>query len=301
MSAILITGGTGALGSVLVRRLVELGNSVRVLTLPGDKNAPALQQSGIDIRYGDVSRPEDLHGICDGVNTVLHCAAIIITNDESLYTSINAGGTRNMVEEATRASVSHFIHISSASVVYPKPTAYSVSKRLAEQEVRNSSLSWTIVRPTLVCGKKGGLEFDMFLDYLNKFPLIPFIGNGGALKRPVYVDDLVDGLVTIASRPAGNNGVYNLSGATSISILDFARLCLTLQGKTNRPIIRLPVGFCIALAALMKRCMKNPPLKWSVIAGIIQDADLDPADAMKEFGYAPKGVEEFFKRCFPRG
>jgi nucleoside-diphosphate-sugar epimerase len=282
MNTVLITGGTGALGSVLVRRLAELGNQVRVLTLPGDKNAPALQRSGLDIRFGDVSRKEDLRGVCEGVSTVLHCAAIIITDNESLYTSINAGGTRNMVEEATAAGVSHFIHISSASVVYPKPTAYSISKRIAEEEVRQSRLSWSIVRPTLVYGKKGGQEFDMYLDYLKRFPVVPFIGCGGAIKRPVYVEDLVNGLVKIACLLRGKNGIYNLSGKTSISMIDFARLCLVLQGKGNKPFIHLPVGLCRLLAAAMKRCMKNPPLKWSVIAGITQDADLDPSDAIRD-------------------
>ena len=301
MNKILITGGTGALGSVLVRRLMELGNSVRVLTLPGDKNAAALQQAGVDVRFGDVSRNEDVRGVCDGVSTVLHCAAIIITTDESLYTSVNAGGTRNMVEAASAAgSVSHFIHVSSASVVYPKPTAYSISKRIGEEEVRNSPLSWTIVRPTLVYGKKGGQEFDMLLDYLKRFPVVPFIGEGGALKRPVYVEDLVDGLTKLACLQSGKNKVYNLSGATSLSMIDFARLCLVLLGKRDKPILHLPVSLCLALAALMKRLLKNPPLTWSVIAGITQDADLDPSDAIREIGYAPRGVEQMLPHCFPR-
>jgi nucleoside-diphosphate-sugar epimerase len=130
---------------------------------------------------------------------------------------------------------------------------------------------------------------------------VPFIGRGCALKRPVYVEDLVDGLTKLACLPNGKNKVYNFSGATSISMIDFARLCLLLLGKGDRPIARLPVALCRALAALLKRCMKNPPLKWSVIAGITQDADLDPSEAIRELGYLPRGVEQMLPRCFPRG
>ena len=298
---ILITGGTGAMGSVLVRKLSELGQKLRVLTLPGDKNAERLRKDhDVDVRYGSVADASACRGLCDGVDTVLHLAAIIITNDESLYTSVNAGGTRNIVAQAAAAGVSHFIHVSSASVLYPKPTPYSISKRLAEDIVKKSKLPWTIVRPTLVYGRTGGQEFDMFLSYLKKFPAVPFIGSGRALKRPVFVDDVVDGLVKTACLKTGNNAVYNLSGATSLSILDFARLCLTLMGKERKPIVHLPVWLCVMAAGIMKYALKDPPLKWSVIAGVTQDADLDPSAAIKELGYAPRGVEQMLPRCFPR-
>jgi NADH dehydrogenase len=301
-TTILITGGTGAMGSVLVRKLSDLGYGLRVLTLPGDKkNAIGLHEAGADVRFGNIANPSDCRGLCDGVTTVLHLAAVIITNDESLYTSVNAGGTRNILASAAAAGgVSHFIHVSSASVVYPKTTPYSISKRLAEDLVRKSKLSWTIVRPTLVYGKQGGQEFDMFLSYLKRFPAVPFIGSGNALKRPVFVDDVVDGLVKLACLKTGKNHVYNFSGATSISMLDFSRLCLTLMGKEAKPVVHLPVWLCLGLAGIMKRMMSNPPLKWSVIAGITQDADLDPSEAKHDLGYAPRGVEQMLPECFPR-
>jgi NADH dehydrogenase len=288
------------MGSVLMERLMGLGYRVRALTLPGDANAARFSERGVDVRYGDVADAGQCAGLCDGVHAVLHLAAIILTSDESLYTSVNAGGTRNMVLEAERAGVNHFIHVSSASVTYPRPTPYSISKRLAEESVIKSHLSWTIVRPTLVYGKKGGQEFDLFLDYLKRFPVVPFIGRGEALKRPVYVDDVVDGLVTLATRPEGTGKVYNFSGGTAISIRDFARFCLVLSGSANKPMVHFPLWLCLALASILKGAMRDPPLKWSVIAGITQDANLDPSNAMTDLNYSPGGVETTLPRCFPR-
>ncbi len=299
-SGTLITGGTGAMGQVLVRSILSRGTAVRVLTLPGDPNAAALGQRGVDVRFGNVQNPEDCRGLCEGISTVLHLAAIIITDDPSLYTTVNAGGTRNMVAEAEASGVSHFIHVSSASVVYPKVTPYSVSKRIAEEMVRKSKVPWTIVRPTLIYGKKGGQEFDMFLDYLGRLPIIPFIGQGNALKRPVFVDDVVNGLLTLTGMHKGTGKVYNFSGPEAISIIDFARFCLLLQRQGLKPIVRLPVALCLAIAAAMRVTMKHPPLKWSVIAGITQDANLDPAEAMADLGYAPRSMEEMLPECFPR-
>jgi nucleoside-diphosphate-sugar epimerase len=297
---ILITGGTGAMGSVLVRKLHEQGHRIRVLTVPGDPLTKRLEGMDVDIRYGDVADAESLRGIGDGISVVYHLAAIIITTDETLYTRINTEGTRNMVAEAVRAGVHHFIHVSSASVVYPQTTAYSRSKRAAERIVQESGLSYTIIRPTLVYGERGGQEFDMFLAYLKKFPVVPFIGKGQALKRPVYVGDIIGGLVKCANRGAGTGKVYNFSGANAISIHDFARLCLVLMNREQVKIVHIPVWICRLMAGIMNRMFRDPPLKWSVIAGITQDANLDPQEAVRELGYAPSGLIDTLKGCFPR-
>jgi nucleoside-diphosphate-sugar epimerase len=297
---ILITGGTGAMGSVLTHKLVELGYTVRLLALPDDRNAEGLVRDNVELYCGNVANADQCAGLCDNVRTVLHLAAVIITPDETLYSSVNAGGTRNMVKAAEAAGVSHFIHVSSASVVYPKPTPYSISKRVAEEVVKNSLLSWTIVRPTLVYGKRGGQEFAMFLQYLNRFPIVPFIGDGRSLKRPVYVDDVADGLMKLAVLQEGKRKVYNFSGGSMISMMDFTRLCLSLSGKEYRRVVPIPVWLCCAIARVLKLVMNDPPLKWSVIAGITQDAHLDPQDAIQEIGYSPRGVERMLPTCFPR-
>ena len=288
------------MGSVLVRKLATEGFSIEVLTLPGDPFVSRLQGTGANIHYGDISNPEDLNGICDGVDIVFHLAAVIITDDDTVFDRVNMGGTRNILAEALRSGVKHFVHISSASVVYTKTTPYSISKRVAEKLVRESGVPYTIIRPTLVYGREGGLEFDMFLSYLRKFPVVPFIGSGQALKRPVHVDDIIDGLVKIAQLGTATGKVYNFSGGKAISMIEFSYLCLVLMGAEDKRIAHLPVWVCLLLAAVLRKTMKNPPLKWNVIAGVIQDANLDPSEAMKDLGYKPSSVADRLGECFPR-
>jgi hypothetical protein len=62
----------------------------------------------------------------------------------------------------------------------------------------------------------------------------------------------------------------------------------------------LPIGLCFAIAWIMGVFMKDPPLKWQTIAGLTQDADLDPGLAMAEIGYNPVKVSECLPKCFPR-
>ncbi|HUI90958.1 MAG TPA: NAD-dependent epimerase/dehydratase family protein [Chitinivibrionales bacterium] len=297
---ILVTGGTGAMGSVLVRMLAHQGKKVRVLCMPGDPFVARVKDTAADIRHADIADRAGLAAVCDGVDTVLHLAAVIISRDEAVFQKINVEGTRNIVDEAVKAKVGHFIYVSSASVTYPAPTPYSLSKRAAEEIVKNSGLDYTMLRPTLVYGEKGGQEFDLYLEYLKKFPAVPFIGSGAALKRPVYVEDVNAGLLAACGSKKTFGKIYNLSGGEAVSMIDFTRLCLRLMDMERKPVVRLPVWLCKMIAAMMKVVMRDPPLKWQVIAGIIQDANLDPADAMKDLGYAPKKVTEQLPRVFPR-
>jgi nucleoside-diphosphate-sugar epimerase len=297
MPTALVTGAAGVMGTRLVTRLLKAGWHVRALVLPGDSLRSRIETLGCEIREGNVSDAATLGGLCRGVDTVYHLAAVIIAHDPSVLWRVNRDGTANVVSEAAHAGIRHFIYVSSASVTYPVRTPYAESKLQAEQLVSASGLDYTIVRPTLVYEAGGGQELMMFLDYLRRFPIVPFIGAGAALKRPVWSEDVVDGLLRLAGNPIALGKTYNLSGSEAISMRDLARLLLAHHDAT-RPILPLPVGLCQAAACVLSWVMKRPPLTSSAIAGVVNDADLDPAQAMSELGYRPLGVREGFRRCF---
>jgi len=121
---ILVSGGTGVMGSRLVHALVKSGWKVRVLTLPNDPLVSRLKGIDCGIFYGDIQDAHSLKGAFNGIDAVYHLAAIIIAQDPALFTKINTNGTGNMVKEAVSAGVRHFIYVSSASVVYPRETPY---------------------------------------------------------------------------------------------------------------------------------------------------------------------------------
>jgi NADH dehydrogenase len=149
-----------------------------------------------------------------------------------------------------------------------------------------------------VYDEHGGQEFVLFERYLRRFPIVPFIGAGNARKRPVWAADVMDGLLRLAGNSESHGKLYNFSGPESISMRDFAHLILQKSGS-DRPFLHLPVWLCSAVAFVLERCMKNPPLTRSAIAGIVNDADLDPTQAMRELGYRPLALREGFARCFP--
>jgi nucleoside-diphosphate-sugar epimerase len=298
MPTALVTGAAGVMGARLTARLRAAGWHVRALVLPGDPLRSRVDALGCDVREGDVSDPRTLVDVCVGVDVVYHLAAVIIAHDANVFQRVNRDGTAHLVREAQKSGVGQFVYVSSASVVYPRRTRYAESKLAAEQLVQASGLSYSIVRPTLVYEQGGGQELMMFLAYLQRFPVVPFIGAGSALKRPVWSEDIVDGLLRLANAPATRGKTYNFSGSEAISMRELADLLL-LHHARPRPFVHVPVWLCQALALLLALVMKRPPLTSSAIAGVVNDANLDPSEAMRDLGYAPLGVREGFRRCFP--
>lgn len=296
---VLVTGAAGVMGARLVRGLLDRGFAVRCLVLPNDRGGEQLQALGAEVCRGDVTEPASLGGLCRDVHTVYHLAAVILSNDTSVFRRVNRDGTANLLRAAVSARAEHFIYVSSASVTYPRRTPYARSKFEAEELVRDETrIAHTIVRPTLVYDEHGGQELALFRAYLQKYPLVPFIGPGLARKRPVFSGDVIDGLVALADRASVRGKLYNLSGGESITIADLARLILKHSGQ-SKPFVHLPVPLCQALALLAALSQRRPTLTLSAIAGLVEDADLDPSEAMRDFGYHPLGVREGFARCFP--
>jgi NADH dehydrogenase len=289
-TTILITGAAGEIGSRLARRLHRQGHQVRALVLPGDPLVDRLANTAT-VHFGDVTRPETLADPFGGVDVVYHLAAVLLCESAVQFQAVNVEGTRHVVDAAVAAKVGHLVHISSASVVYPRTTHYSRSKRQAEEIVRACALlNWTIVRPTLVYDREGGLEFKMYADFVRRYPFLPMLAGGYARKRPVHVDDLLSGLASMAGNPITYGKTYNLSGGETLTLRELAALLLERQGQSNKPVLSIPASLGCLGARAWGLLRRRPLLMEHTIAGLTQDADLDPSAATRDLGYHPMGV-----------
>ena len=298
---ILVTGGAGVMGSRLVRRLVEGGDRVRALVLPGDPRAGRLRGVRCEIAFGDVTDLASLEGPMRGVETVFHLAAVIISREPEAFRSVNVEGTRNVVDAAASARARHFVYVSSASVVYNCQTDYSRSKMAAEEIVRSQSgMEHTIVRPTLVYDRTGGQEIEMLCAYLRRLPVVPFVGSGRAVKRPVFAGDIIAGLARIAGDDGTYGKTYNFSGGEAISMMDLARL-LVRQMRLRRVIVPVPEMLWRAALPLLGLVVGSKALARQILAGFTQDADLDNSSARRDLGYEPLAAGVGIRRYFHRG
>jgi nucleoside-diphosphate-sugar epimerase len=296
---ILVTGGTGTIGSRLVKELVKGKNKVRVLTLPNDPKTSVLEDIDCEIVYGDITDSQTIKNICKGVKTVYHLAAIIISYKTDEIVDINIEGTRNLVTKSLNAGVNHFIYVSSVSAVWPEGSEYAYSKKTAESIVKSQNkMASTIVRPTLIYGCDEGQEFMMFLKYLKMYPIVFFIGRGKARKKPILADDVVTGLTKIVNNPRTYGKTYNFSGSEEITIWNLAKLMLKHQGLSKQ-FIAVPVPICKFIAAIMERGMKEPPLTNYAISRILQDAAPDNSAVKEDLDFNPIGITKGMDICYP--
>jgi len=162
---VLVTGGTGLVGSRLLKRLVEADIDCRALVRPG-KELPA----GVTVIEGDILNPESLKTAIEGVSAIVHLAAVFRTSNEDEIWKVNRDGTHNLIEAVkTHAPEARFIMASTSNVYDPNishpgreddpvnPTlAYPASKVEAENELRKSGLNWSVLRLAFVYGDKDG-------------------------------------------------------------------------------------------------------------------------------------------------
>jgi nucleoside-diphosphate-sugar epimerase len=158
---VLVTGGTGLVGSRLLRRFVDAGVHCRALVRPG-KEVP----DGATRVEGDLLDADSLEQAVDGVTAIVHLAAVFRTQNEDDIWRANLDGTRNLIT-AVKAYVpkARFVMASTGLVydedaarpgmeddaVHPK-LAYPASKVAAENELRSSGLTWSILRLPFVYG-----------------------------------------------------------------------------------------------------------------------------------------------------
>ncbi len=162
---ILVTGGTGLVGSRLLRRFVDAGIDCRALVRPG-KEVP----SGASRVEGDLLDVDALQQAVQGVSAIVHLAAVFRTSDEDAIWRANLDGTRNLIAAVkARAPEARFVMASTGLVydedaarpgleddaVHPK-LAYPASKVAAENELRSSELTWSILRLPFVYGDGDG-------------------------------------------------------------------------------------------------------------------------------------------------
>jgi nucleoside-diphosphate-sugar epimerase len=183
---ILLTGASSGIGSFLIKRLVDCAD----LEITALIHRSLVNISGCEVRQGDLNNPELLTRAVDGVDTVIHMAALTSSAQESEYFRINVTGTQNLIDACVLKGIKRIIYISSRAASLDGG-GYSRSKLEAEECVKNSGLQWLILRPSEVYGQGAGDSINKLIQWVQRYPFVPVIGKGQAKLSPVYIDDVV--------------------------------------------------------------------------------------------------------------
>ena len=173
---ILVTGGTGFVGSHLIQRMCKEGLPVRAVARSPDK-VQALKDLGVEVVKGDVSDKASLEQATAGVERVIHLVGIIQESPGETFHGVHVDGTRNLLEAAKKNNVRGFFYQSALGARPNAKSEYHKTKWEAEELVRASGIPYTILRPSLIYGS--GDRFTIRLSEMIRLsPLLPVIGSG---------------------------------------------------------------------------------------------------------------------------
>lgn len=297
---IAITGATGFVGRCLVRRHLDEGDSVRILTR---KESAGSELSGrTQVFRGDiVSNIDVLREFTRGVDTLYHCAAEL--NDSGRMNAVTVVGTQNLLSAAI-GNIGHWVQLSSVAVygVQPARVVYedtepnleityptTISKLNAEKIVSSSlsagEFTYSILRPCKIYGKEMGDSSLRKLVNLVERYLFFFVGEPGAQANYVHVENVVEALYLCGTNKDAHGRTFNLCEGVSLEALiqEIAHAKGVAAPKLRLP--RQPVEF---LAKLATRIIPGFPLSPERLAGLLSRTQYN-SDAIRTcLGYQPR-------------
>jgi nucleoside-diphosphate-sugar epimerase len=304
---ILVTGGSGFVGSALIKRLLSEHRDILAVGR-SDVNLPVET-----VKVSSFSELGALGQRLGSIDVVVHCAARAhIMNDDTVdplaeYRKVNVDGTLNVARHALEAGVKRFLFVSSIKVngehtppgrpfteeAAPAPEdPYGISKYEAERELQalcaETGMELVIIRPPLVYGPGVKGNFASMIRLMEKGLPLP-LGAVRNKRSLVALDNLVDLIVTCVDSPAAANQVFLAADGQDISTTELLRNVANAMGKPAR-LLPVPSGLLMLGASLFG--------KKAVAKRLLGSLQVDISKARELLGWQPPvSVEEGLARA----
>ncbi len=238
---VLVTGGTGFVGTAIVHALRARELPVRVLARHPER-AASLEALGVEVVRGDLTEPAGLAAAVDGCSHVVSLVAILKGSRED-FQRVMIDGTAALISAAREAGVSRFVQMSALGTTEQTKdlVPYYGAKWEIEQAVAASGLEHVIVRPSFVFGRGGALP--TFVRQVRLSPLVTVIGPGTQRIQPIWLEDVAQFFATAVDDPRAAGRTWELGGPDVVTWNELYLTIARVLGKRRR---LLHVPFSVA-------------------------------------------------------
>lgn len=286
---VLVTGATGFLGRRVVQELLNHHQSVRCLVhTPGRERV--FPGRSVDVQYGNIADPQALTNALQGMEAVIHLAAIIQQRRNATFDQINRQGTANVVAAAREVGgVKHIVLVSAIGATNNPSFRYAHSKWQAEQAVINGGLPYTIIRPSIIFG-----EGDAFLNSMaalvRVFPVVPVVGMGRNRFQPIATEDAARCIVQALDRDDLKGKTVEIGGPEQPSYNEIVALVAAAMGK-KRWRLHVPAWLMRPNVGIMELLLPRPPLTVEQLR-MVTVRNVTELEAVEQtFGFTPRPLE----------
>ena len=318
MSTIFITGVNGFIGSHIAEKLINDGHKIIGLVRK-TSDLSLIEGMDIDLNTGDITDKDSYLELLKDVDIIVHVAALASDwGPYELFDKINNIATRELAVAASEAGVNRFVQISSTAIhgfdfvnadenspLNGTIIPYTETKLIAEKwlfdYVAETNMEITAVRAGNVYGPKDHTFIDKYLEALVDGK-IGYVGGGNAKTCPVYVENLVDGIISACFHPDAPGEAFIITDGLDITWKTFTEK-LADEMNVKRPKMSIPFSIGYFAAFLMESFykifkIKTPPLltRYRISnGGLNYHFSIDKAK--KILGHKPKvDLDEAIKR-----
>jgi NADH dehydrogenase len=212
---IAVAGGTGFVGGAIAAELFRRGHRVIVLSHRGESARGWLPDS-VEIRLADAARDQGLVEALEGADALVVALAFPNSPIEAprsgrTFEAVDAAGTEHLVAAAGKAAVDRVLYVSGAGAAPDAARHWYRAKWRAEEAIRGSGMTWTIIRPTWIYGPRD-VSLNRFLRFGRQLLAVPMSSLGRQLLAPVFVDDAARLAADSLADAAAENHVFELGG-----------------------------------------------------------------------------------------
>ena len=236
---LLITGGTGFIGSRFAQKLIVSNHDVRILLRP-QKRTPRLPRNvSMEIAVSSLQDKRSLRAALKNVRTVFHFATAEHHLPVADYENVDILGTENLIEAATDAGVERVLYLSRVGAEKESSFPVLKSKALAEDIIKDSGIPYTIMRLTDVFGRQDHFT-SQIKAAINHSPLfMPIPGDGHINLQPLWIEDLLSCLMLVYEEDIFEKRVYELGGGEYFNFIKVIRMVMNRLRKKR---VTIPIS-----------------------------------------------------------
>ena len=283
---LLVTGGSGFLGGYVLAEAARRGHACVALAR-SPAAARTVAARGATPLAGDLDEGAAL----DGVFASAGCDALVN------LASLGFGHAPGIVGAAVRGGLGRAVFVSTTAVTTTLPARARTVRLAAEDEIRSSALSATILRPTMIYGAAGDRNLSRLLVLLARLrrapvPLVvPVPGGGRQLQQPVHAADVAGAVLTAVERQETAGRGYDVAGPEPLTFAELLRVSAATVGCKVQ-LVPVPLALVVALTQGYERISRRPRIRVEQWRRLAEDMAFGIDAAARDLSYEPRSFDE---------
>ena len=238
MKQVCVLGGSGFVGSAIVRQLSLAGYSVKVLTRRREASKHLILLSNVTVLECDIRNDDTLAKALKGVDAVINLIGVLHNTKRASFKTMHVELPARLAKLCAELNIKRLLHMSALQASQQAPSAYLRSKAEGEQAVLQYTdrLDVTVFRPSIIFGRGDGF-INLFAKLVKLLPVI-LLAKPDARFQPIYVEDVARAFVMALDNVDTYGKAYNLGGPKIYTLRQLVEYVADTLGK-NRIIIGL--------------------------------------------------------------